>query len=353
MAAGFYGLAGSLLGNRQFLLGSALPSYSLRTIDLVAQSVVIDMLGLLTLDYRKLCSWQQQSLPFPEAEFARLKASGVTVIHPAVGFLNADAYDASCDDVARWNRFLDAQAGKFIKINQPEDILLAKQTGRIGVILGFQNSQHFRTGQDVDRFYQLGQRVSQLTYYNNRLGAGSTDSASGLSAFGAQVIARMNQLGMAVDVSHCGDRTTLDAIEASARPVLVTHSNCRALVPGSARCKSDEAIRRLAQKGGVFGVTMVRPFVRRSGEATIEQVLDHIDHVARLVGVEHVGLGTDVDLDGRDKGLPLRSDLDGAHYEQKMFDVAEGLLRRGYSDAEAALVLGGNFQRILGQIWSK
>src|SRR5665811_877686 len=100
------------------------------------------------------------------------------------------------------------------------------------------------------------------------------DRDEGLTAYGARIVQRMNQVGMAVDISHCGDRTTLDAIEASRRPVLVTHSNCRALVPGAARCKTDEAILRMAAKGGVMGITMVRSFVRSAGRVTIEHVLD-------------------------------------------------------------------------------
>src|SRR5207302_10662011 len=112
-----------------------------------------------------------------------------------------------------------------------------------------QNSDHFRTVEDVDRFYKLGQRVSQLTYIHNRIGGGSSDgNDTGLSAYGVQVVERMNAVGMAVDISHCGDRTSLDAIEASKKPVLVTHSNCRALVPNSARCRTDEAIERMAAK---------------------------------------------------------------------------------------------------------
>jgi membrane dipeptidase len=97
--------------------------------------------------------------------------------------------------------------------------------------------------------------------------------------------------GMAIDISHCADRTTLDAIAASSKPVLVTHSNCRSLVPGIARCKTDRAIRKMAAKGGVMGVTLVRPFVSCGNSATIEEVLKHIDYIAELAGVEHVGLG--------------------------------------------------------------
>jgi membrane dipeptidase len=164
----------------------------------------------------------------------------------------------------------------------------------------------------------------------------------------------MNTVGMAADVSHCSDRTTLDAIEASRKPVLITHSNCRALVPNSARCKTDDAIERAARKGGVIGVTMVRYFVRPGGRATIEDVLDHIDHVVRLVGVEHVGLGSDVDLAGRDGSghLNRKNDLDGIDYSKKIYDLTEGLLRRKYSSRDVQLILGGNFQRALSAIWT-
>jgi membrane dipeptidase len=158
----------------------------------------------------------------------------------------------------------------------------------------------------------------------------------------------MNQLGMAVDVSHCGDRTTLDAIDASKHPVLVTHSNCRILVPGSARCKTDEAIRRLAAKGGVMGITMIRFFVGSGGAVTMENVLDHVDHIAQVAGVEHVGLGSDRDLDGFD----TKADLDGVNYSKKVFDLTQGLLRRNYSRSDIELILGKNFGRALREIWS-
>jgi len=185
------------------------------------------------------------------------------------------------------------------------------------------------------------------------LGGGSTDPAEqGLTEYGEQVVARMNQLGMAVDISHCGDRTTLDVIETSTKPVLITHSNCRALMPHSARCKTDEAIRKLAAKGGVVGVTMERLFVGTGRTVTIENVLDHVDHVAKVAGVEHVGLGSDVDLDGRDGALASKkNDLDGLQYARKVFELAEGLVRRKYSKTDIQLILGSNFQRALTDIW--
>lgn len=319
------------------------------------RSTVIDMLGLLTLNYAKLSTWETQPAQFTAEDLHKLRGSGTTIFHPAVGFTGADAYASSLRDITGWNEFLAAHPDVFLRIDCPEDLDRVKSSGRLGILIGQQNSLHFRTVDDVDRFYQLGQRVSQLTYDDNRLGGGSTDPRDeGLTPYGAQIVDRMNSIGMAVDISHCSDRTTLDAIAASRKPVLVTHSNCRALVPGCARCKTDEAIRALAAKGGVMGITMVREFVQASGPATLDDVLNHIDHVANLVGVEHVGLGTDVDLDGRDAHIypKKRFDLDGVDYSQKIFDLAGGLLRRSYSHENVELILGGNFQRALAAIWA-
>ena len=326
--------------------------YSVRAVDLVRQSTVIDMLGLLTLDYRKMWAWQTQPERFQPADFQRLKDSGITVFHPAVGYLAGDIYAESLRDITGWNTLICAHPQEFLRIDGAADFERAKQEGKIGILIGQQNSVHFRTVDDVDRFYGLGQRVSQLTYNDNRIGGGSVDAHDpGLSGYGTEIVDRMNQVGMAVDISHCGDRTTLEAIEASRKPVLVTHSNCRALVP-SVRCKTDEAIRRMAVKGGVLGVTMVRGFVRAGGHATIEDVLDHIDHVVRLAGVEHAGVGSDVDLDGRDIHSIRKYDLDGIDYEKKIYDLTEGLVRRNYSSRSIELILGGNFERALSETWA-
>jgi len=323
--------------------------YSALTLDVVGSSTVIDMLGLLTLDFSKLSAWQLDPARFKASDFQKLKDSGVTVFHPAVGFTGGDIYKESLGDIMRWNSFIAAHDQYFLRVNGPADLERAKQLGKIGIMIGQQNSSHFRSVDDVDRFYQFGQRVSQLTYGPNRIGGGSTDPRDhGLTEYGAQIVDRMNSVGMVVDISHCADRTTLDAIEASRKPVLITHSNCRALVPNSSRCKTDEAIRKAAAKGGVMGFTMIRFFVRSGGSATIENVLDHIDHLSRLTGVEHAGIGTDVDLVGRGH----TTDLDGIRYAKKIFDLTEGLVRRKYGREHIELILGGNFRRALSEIWA-
>jgi len=326
--------------------------YSSLTVDLIRGSTVIDMLGLLTLNWKKLNEWRAEPNRFQPADFQKLKDSGITVFHPAVGYTNGDIYSASLADIQDWNVFIAAHPHDFLRVESPSDLVRAKKLGKIGIVIGQQNSSHFRSVEDVDQFYRLGQRVSQLTYGPNKIGGGSSDPRDpGLTEYGARIVERMNRIGMAIDVSHCADRTTLDAICASRKPVLITHSNCRSLVPNSARCKTDEAIQKAAAKDGVIGITMIRSFVRSHGSVTIENVLDHVDHVVELVGVEHAGIGSDVDLDGRDRSPSRRADLDGIHYQKKIFDLTEGLIRRKYSRPDVELILGGNFQRVLSQIW--
>lgn len=329
--------------------------YPVRAVDLVRRSTVIDMLSLLTLDSRKLSAWEADPRRFRQADFLRLRDSGITVFHPAVGYTEGDIYAESLKDIIGWNAFIDAHNDQFERIDGAAQIKPAKTRGKIGILIGQQNSAHFRTIEDVGRFHDLGQRVSQLTYIGNRIGGGSSDRRDdGLSQYGVQIVERMNEVGMAVDLSHCGDLTTMNAIEASRKPILITHSNCRALVPGTARCKTDDAIRHMAAKGGVMGITMVRSFVRAKGRVTIEDVLDHIDHLTRLVGVEHAGIGSDVDLDGRDAQVQhtRRFDLDGIDYAKKIYDLTAGLVRRNYSNPSIELILGGNFERALSEMWT-
>jgi membrane dipeptidase len=257
-----------------------------------------------------------------------------------------------------------------MRIDSAADLDRVKTAGKIGILLGIQNSDHFQRPDHVDFFWNLGQRVSQLTYNSrNWIGNGSTERRDeGLSDFGVTIVERMNKVGMAVDVSHSGDRTTLDACEVSKRPVLYTHSNVRALAPGHPRCKTDEAIKAMAATGGVMGITAVRMFVKNEEPTTIEDVLNHFDHVKKLVGPQHLGVGSDIDLDGYDDmppeinkrlragykgsyGFREKIDVEGVDHPKRMFDLTEGLIRRKYSDTEILGVLGGNFKRVLSEIW--
>ena len=327
-----------------------------RAAEIVQRTTVIDMLSLLTLDWPRLDAWKSQPASFGKADLARLRASGIGVFHPAVDPNQADAHAAALRWMAGWNRLIDAHRDTLLRIDGAGELERVKPEGRIGLLLGFQNANHFRGPDDVGIFHGLGQRVSQLTYNErNRIGSGCTDpEAGGLSQFGATIVAAMNRAGMAIDVSHCSERTSLDAMEASTRPVLITHSNCRALVHHP-RCKSDAVIRAMAATGGVIGISVLPMMVAGRRPATLDGILDHFDHAAGLVGVEHVGLGSDTDVDAIDpRTRRVRSAyrVRGLRHELRVFEIAEGLLRRGYSQAGITGILGGNFQRALTRIWS-
>jgi membrane dipeptidase len=356
--------------NRFQLFANSTTEYSAKAIDLVRQSTVLDMLCVLTLDFNKLNKWMADPESFTAADFQAFKDSGINVIHPAFGLGGTNAYETTLKFFASLNAFIADRSEFFMRIDSAADLDAVKKSGKLGIILGVQNSEQFRNPADVDYFRSLGQRISQLTYNSrNLIGNGATERRDeGISDFGVAIIERMNKVGMAIDVSHCGDKTTLDAFEISKKPVLITHSNVRSLVEGHPRLKTDEAIKKVGANGSVIGITGVRMFVKNSEPTTIGDVLNHFDHVRKLIGSQHLGVGSDIDLYGYDSMPPelnkqLRAgykgsyafrekiDIEGLNHPKRMFDLTEGLIRRKYSDDEINGILGGNFARVLKQIW--
>ncbi|HEX6045972.1 MAG TPA: membrane dipeptidase [Pyrinomonadaceae bacterium] len=365
-------LAAPMLNRGRYRIFANSPvEYSSRAVDLVRQSLVIDMLGPITLDFNKQAKWFANPETFTATDLQPYKDSGINVFHTAVGLGGPDAYDRTLRMFASWNGFIANHDEHFMRIDSPGDLNRVKTSGKIGIMIGLQNSEQFRRPEDVDFFHSIGQRVSQLTYNaRNLIGNGSTERRDdGISDFGISIIERMNKIGMAIDVSHCGDRTTLDAFEISKKPVLITHSNCRALVPGHPRLKTDEAIKKVGEAGSVMGITGVRMFVKGDEPTTIEHVLDHFDHVVKLIGPEHLGVGSDMDLYGYDAmppelnkqlrasykgsyGFREKIDIEGLNHPKRMYDLTEGLVRRKYSDAAIQGILGGNFKRVLSAVWT-
>jgi membrane dipeptidase len=376
MAAGAAG-APAVLRGRYRLFAQSNAQYSARAVRLVESSIVVDLLNQFQFpDYAdrppKIEQWLTRPGTFTAADAARYQQSGITVFSLGAG---AGDYENAMRFYAQWNGFIAGYSDWLTRIDHAADFARAKTQKKIGVMLTFQDSTHFRTPDDVRMFFGLGQRISQLTYnFNNRIGSGFLEERDGgLSVFGLSIMERMQQVGMAVDVSHCGDQTTLDALTAAKKPVLFTHATARALVPGHLRCKTDEAIRKMAQLGGVMGIAMIRFMVRDSEPVTIEHVIDHVDYVARLVGVEHVAIGSDLDVVGNPNAVngggfdprtqpnftryQYHEDRDGAinirglNHSKRVFDLTEGLIRRGYTDAQIAQILGGNAIRVLTAIW--
>ena len=371
--------APAVLRGRFRIFGQSPREYSERAIRLVGETAVIDLLNEFRFaDYAehppKSDLWLRSPRTMTKTDYEPYRASGTRVL--ALGHLPGD-YDGAVRFFADWNGFIAGNDEWFLRVADTGDIERARKSGKVGLLLTFQNSDHFRTTADVSTFFGLGQRLSQLTYNaTNRIGSGFlAENDAGITPFGALIIAQMNMVGMAVDVSHCGDRTTLDALAAAKKPMLFSHASCRALVPDHMRCKTDEMIVKMANTGGVMGIPMLRFMIRRDEPVTIEHVLDHFDHVAKLVGVEHVAIGSDMDILGNPNPINVpqgiarpqdqpnfsryryhedsegRITIRGLDHPKRAYDLTEGLIRRGYSDAHIGLMLGGNWSRALGAIW--
>ncbi|MGE0553679.1 MAG: dipeptidase [Gemmatimonadales bacterium] len=301
--------------------------------------------------------------------------SGLTMLDTTLGPAGTPtfSYEAAVKDLATWHGHFARYRDRLIHVRRADDIVQAKREGKLAVMLGFQNGTHLaRNLANVDFFHGLGIRMIQLTYNElNALGAGCTERVDvGLSDFGVSVVERMNELGMLVDLSHCGVRTTLDAIEVSKRPVVFSHSNCRAL-NDNMRCKTDEQIKKLAAKGGVMGITTVNFFVSNKPRSTLDDFIAHIEHVAKLVGIDHVGIGTDSSVPGWRFNFPDEKAFWDFHGQfkfkpgadvrwppfieeldvpEKFHVIKKRLLEKGFSRGDTAKVLGGNFMRIYREI---
>ena len=368
--------APAILRGRFRVFTGAATEYSARCIKLMEESTVVDLLNQFRFqDFAekppRIERWLKEPGALSAADADIYRGSRMTAV--ALGHSPAD-YDEGIRFFADWNGLLAGYSDWFTRIDDASDFARAKAAKKLGVMITFQNSQHFRRADDVNTFWGLGQRISQLTYnMNNGIGSGFLEQRDGgLSMFGLSIVERMNQVGMAVDLSHCADQTTLDGIAASKRPVVFTHANCRALAPSLTRLKTDEAIRGMAKTGGVMGVAFIRFMVREQEPVTIEHVLDHVDYAAKLVGVEHVAVGSDLDMVGNPN--PIGGGMDpkkqpnfdryhfhtdsagkltitGLDHPKRMFDLTEGLIRRRFSDTDISGILGGNAVRVLTQIW--
>jgi membrane dipeptidase len=259
-----------------------------------------------------------------------------------------------------------------------------KAEGKVGFVLHFQDTRPIETDLDyLEVFHKLGLRVLQLTYNTqNYVGSGCCElHDAGLSSFGREVVKACNRLGLLIDLSHCGYTTCWDAVRHTRKALALTHVGAYALCPAAGRNKPDDIIKAVADTGGVIGLAFFAPLVKRNNEthevllADVDDVLDHIDHVARLVGSDHVGIGSDLsNYYARTLDLPpfssirsyrpLRPDVFGKgpvdRYDpwpvgldshSKMLNLTRGLVKRGYSDEDVVKILGGNWLRLFRETW--
>lgn len=311
---------------------------------------------------------------------APLREGGVTAANITVTDMFWDL-ERTFEALGEWNRKVAAPGSGWRLVRKADDILAAQAEGITGLIMGWQSL--YPLGARIERvaaFHAMGIRVMQLTYNEaNLAGDGCVEErGGGITRFGRKLVAEMNDVGVAIDLSHCGDRTAFEAARTSSKPVFLTHANAKA-IDNRVRNKLDETIRAVADTGGVIGAS-IHGFMNWDGSRehppTLANFVRHARYVADLVGVEHVGIGTDFTalrneadaqrvLDMSKNSYPETGGIFAAAFgnssagryppetptPRQFPRILEALREGGFSASEVDAIGGGNFLRAFRAVW--
>ncbi|GLQ11905.1 hypothetical protein GCM10007913_38370 [Devosia yakushimensis] len=304
--------------------------------------------------------------------FEEMRAGGLTAVN--VSTVLWENFREGIDYVSQWKHFLREHADILRPVRSVADIHAAKAENKTGIIIGWQNTSPLEDKLDyVEIFKDLGVGIMQLTYNTqNYSGAGYLEeNDSGLTGFGREVLDEMGRVGVLCDLSHVGDKTSADAIAYAKGPVCISHVLPRAL-HNVKRNKPDHLFEACAEKGGLVGISLFAPGLAAGNDATVEDVLDAMEHVINLIGEDHVGIGTDFSLDrprpsdwllwaNRDKGTARTltefgsvkiNKPEGIRRMTDMPNLTARMLARGWSETTIAKLLGGNWLRVLDAAWT-
>jgi membrane dipeptidase len=318
--------------------------------------------------------------PLTPAMVENARRSGITAVNSTVhGFGRgpSEIYEQTVRNIAAWHHELVAHPDVFLQIRSLADVHRAKAERKVGVIFGFQDTTPYWDRPDrIETFHRLGVRVVQLTYNGpNLVGDGClVPRDGGLKAYGREVVAKLNENGTLLDLSHVGWETTRQAIDASKVPVAATHTGAAA-VNNVPRCKPDDILRKLADRGGVVGVFMM-PFLRATGQPTADDFMRHLAHCINVCGEDHVGVGSDLSItpleltpefralhagfvkQRRAQGISAPGEDENVfnyvpdfNSPRRMEMVADAMAKAGHSSSRIEKVLGGNWVRVLGEVW--
>lgn len=289
--------------------------------------------------------------PNTHSDLPKFKEGGVDVQIFAVWIPMKEvknSYGFTTSQIDRLKTMAQQNSSQFEFANTYDDVIRITNEGKLCGLIGIEGGTAI--GNDLEKvkeFYDLGVRYIGLTWNNSNLIASSAKDetergkAGGLTDFGTQVIRKMNETGMIIDVSHLGEKSFWDVIEISTDPIIASHSNCYSLNPHY-RNLTDEQIKAIAEKGGYIGINFYNKFLVKSGGADIEDVVRHIDHLKDLVGVDYIGIGADFD-----GGITPPAGLEDV---TRYPELTSALLQRGYTKEDVTKILGGNFLRVYKQV---
>lgn len=323
------------------------------------QSLVIDAVCPLVMDDARYLNWYREG--------------GVTALAPTVG--STESARRTLDRIAVWCKWL-RERSDLMWVRVSSDVETAKRQGRLGIFLHLQGTDPIEDNLNlIDLYKHLGVGIIQLTYnVRNRVGDGCEEASdAGLSRFGRSLVDRLNDARIIVDCSHTGARTTLDAIERSRHPVVLSHSNVSA-VHRSTRNASPELIDNISRSGGLIGIAGFPAMISDSPVPSLNQFIAHIDAIVERVGIDHVGLGIDYypwqhGVSGEEEARrsyeeSKRAGIWGEAYPppphiypagietpKTLRSLTAALIDRGYSEIDTRKILGLNWLRVMKSVW--
>lgn len=302
-----------------------------------------------------------------EKIFRQMREGGVDAVHVTIAY--HENFRETVSNIERWNRWFEQYPDLIFHGRKGEDVRRARETGRTAIFFGSQNPSCIEDDIGlVEVLHRLGLRFMQLTYNNQSLLASGCYEAedTGLTRMGREVVAEMNRVGLVVDMSHSGERSTLDAIAQSTRPIAITHANPASWHP-ALRNKSERVLAALAESGGMLGFSAYPHHLRGGGDCTLAEFCEMVARTADLMGVEHIGIGTDLCQDQPDsvvdwmrtgRWTKARDYGEGSadnpgfppmpewfHDNRDFGRIEAGLREVGLSPTEVAAIMGGNWAR--------
>lgn len=319
----------------------------------------------------------QGSFPFPKKLLDMARNSGVTAMKTTLGGIDG-SFEDTLGDIAFVQSLVETYPDVYLQLRRIEDFAACKRDKRVGILISFEAATMLEGKLDrIELFRGLGVRVMQLNYNKaSPFGMGVLgDPKSGLTPLGHKAVAKMNEQGVAIDLSHSNETTSFDVLKVTARPALVTHAGC-AVVYAHPRNKSDALLRAVAEKGGVVGIYDLPYLTASPKQPTLEDYMAHMTHALSVCGEDHVGIGSDSQLGPFDTSPKAMAEFNKAQEHRRKSGlaapgedrppyviglntprrsevIADALIKRGYSARVAEKVLGLNFVNALERIWKE
>lgn len=301
--------------------------------------------------------------------FAQMRAGGLDCVHVTI------AYHESCVEtlrnIGKWNQLFERHGDLICRVGTAADVETASQQNKTGIVYGFQNCSPIEDDYTlVEIFHSLGVRFMQLSYNNQSLLATGCyeKNDAGITRFGRQVISEMNRVGMVIDMSHSAERSTLEAIELSQRPIAISHANPAFFEP-ALRNKSDSVLKALGESGGMLGFSLYPHHLKDGANCSLDSFCNMVATTAEMIGIKHIGIGSDLcqnqadsvvewmrngrwskDKDfgegsARAPGFPVQPQwfANCSHYH----NLAQGLLDKGFTQSDMEKVMGQNWLQFL------